>query len=78
MTDFEDTEEVIEGPLTKAQATPPGGRTEAHSAAAEDPWQLLSAHAPPENAERLAQLSGTLSVLEDCEGAGCRNADGDP
>jgi len=60
MTVFEDTEEVIEGPSMEAQATPPGWRTEAHSAAAEEPWQLRSAHAPPENAERLAQLSGTL------------------
>jgi N-acetylglucosamine-6-sulfatase len=44
----------------------------------EDPWQLESAHAAPENAERLAQLSETLSVLEECEGAGCRRADGGP
>jgi N-acetylglucosamine-6-sulfatase len=41
-----------------------------------DPWQLESAHDAPQNAERLAQLSGTLSVLEDCEGAGCRTAEG--
>ncbi len=45
---------------------------------AENPWQLRSAHTAPENAERLAQLSGTLSVLEDCEGAECRAADGGP
>jgi len=43
-----------------------------------DPWQLQSAHVAPENAERLAQLSETLSVLEDCEGAGCRTDDGGP
>jgi N-acetylglucosamine-6-sulfatase len=41
-----------------------------------DPWQLHSAANAPENAERLAQLSRTLSVLEDCEGEGCRTADG--
>lgn len=43
-----------------------------------DPWQLDSAHSAPENAERLAQLSETLSVLKGCEGAGCRRADGGP
>jgi arylsulfatase A-like enzyme len=43
-----------------------------------DPWQLRSTHGAPENAERLAQLSATLSVLESCEGAGCRRADGGP
>jgi N-acetylglucosamine-6-sulfatase len=43
-----------------------------------DPWQLQSAHDAPENAERLAMLSGNLSVLEDCEGAECRTADGGP
>jgi N-acetylglucosamine-6-sulfatase len=43
-----------------------------------DPWQLRSTHAAPQNAERLAQLSETLSVLEDCEAAGCRTADGGP
>ena len=43
-----------------------------------DPWQLQSAHAAPENAERLAQLSRTLSALEDCEGARCRAGDGGP
>ena len=40
-----------------------------------DPWQIQSAHAAPQNAERLAQLSETLSVLEDCEAAGCRTAE---
>jgi hypothetical protein len=43
-----------------------------------DPWQLRSAHAAPENAQRLAQLSRSLSILEGCEGAGCRRADGGP
>jgi N-acetylglucosamine-6-sulfatase len=43
-----------------------------------DPWQLQSAHAAPQNIERLAQLSETLSVLEGCEGARCRAADGGP
>ncbi len=43
-----------------------------------DPWQLRSAHAAPQNVERLAQLSVTLSGLEDCERAGCRAADGGP
>ncbi len=41
-----------------------------------DPWQLRGAHADPQSAERLAQLSQTLSALKDCEGAGCRAADG--
>jgi N-acetylglucosamine-6-sulfatase len=41
-----------------------------------DPWQLRSAHTDPQNAERLAQLSRTLSVLKDCQGEGCRTADG--
>ena len=41
-----------------------------------DPWQLQSAHAAPENAERLATLSATLSDLKGCQRAGCRTADG--
>ena len=41
-----------------------------------DPWQLRNASADPHNAERLAQLSQILSALKDCEGAGCRAADG--
>ena len=43
-----------------------------------DPWQMRSAHDAPGNAERLAQLSETLSGLEDCQGARCRTADGGP
>jgi arylsulfatase A-like enzyme len=43
---------------------------------AADPWQLQSAHADPENAERLATLSATLSDLKGCQRAGCRTADG--
>jgi arylsulfatase A-like enzyme len=43
-----------------------------------DPWQLRSAHVAPGNEQRLAQLSETLSVLQDCEGARCRMVDGDP
>ncbi len=43
-----------------------------------DPWQLRSGHAAPQNAERLAQLSKTLSGLESCEAAECRTADGGP
>jgi N-acetylglucosamine-6-sulfatase len=43
---------------------------------AADPWQLENA--APENAERAAALSATLSDLEDCEGAECRAADGGP
>jgi N-acetylglucosamine-6-sulfatase len=43
-----------------------------------DPWQLQSAHGAPENADRLAALSATLSALKGCRGAGCRAADGGP
>ena len=41
-----------------------------------DPWQLESAHAAPENAGRMAELSATLSDLQGCRGSGCRIADG--
>jgi N-acetylglucosamine-6-sulfatase len=43
-----------------------------------DPWQLHSSHAAPENAQRLAQLSRSLSVLKVCEGARCRTVDRGP
>jgi arylsulfatase A-like enzyme len=43
-----------------------------------DPWQPRSGHAMPQNAERLARLSKTLSGLESCEAAECRTADGGP
>ena len=45
---------------------------------AEDPWQLRSGHAKPENAQRLNELSAVLSDLKSCAGAGCRAADGGP
>jgi N-acetylglucosamine-6-sulfatase len=43
-----------------------------------DPWQLESAHAAPENAERLGALSVMLSDLKGCKDASCRVADGGP
>jgi N-acetylglucosamine-6-sulfatase len=43
-----------------------------------DPWQLRSAHADRENAQRIGELSGILSKLESCARASCRRADGGP
>ncbi len=40
-----------------------------------DPGQLDSAHAAPENAQRLGTLSEMLSNLKGCAGEGCRAAD---
>jgi N-acetylglucosamine-6-sulfatase len=44
----------------------------------EDPWQLRSGYAEPENTPRLHELSAVLSDLNSCAGAGCRAADGGP
>ena len=43
-----------------------------------DLWQLESAHAAPENARRLGELSATLSNLEDCAGETCRAMENAP
>jgi arylsulfatase A-like enzyme len=43
-----------------------------------DPWQIESAHAAPENAGRLGELSATLSSLEDCAGETCREMENSP
>jgi N-acetylglucosamine-6-sulfatase len=39
---------------------------------ATDPWQVDSAHAAPENAERISELSALLSNLKGCAAATCR------
>jgi len=43
-----------------------------------DPWQLDSAHAAPENAERLKTLSAVLIGLKDCAAAECQEREDTP
>jgi N-acetylglucosamine-6-sulfatase len=45
---------------------------------AADPWQLESAHAAPENAERVSELSGVLPGLRGCAAATCREREDAP
>ena len=45
---------------------------------AADPWQLKSAHAAPENSQRIGALSVVLADLRSCAGATCREADDGP
>jgi N-acetylglucosamine-6-sulfatase len=45
---------------------------------ATDPWQVESAHAAPENAERVGELSGVLSSLRGCATATCREREDAP
>jgi arylsulfatase A-like enzyme len=45
---------------------------------ATDPWQVDSAHAAPENAQRIGELSARLSELKSCARESCRSADGGP